>query len=119
MFCRGNNLRSCYLPSFTHDLSFCKLEVKRGVGDGIPHSTMNFPGQRLFLPKQQEMQKCRSGPGLYQGMIYERNFSNILTRFLFNCQAIFDFLHHNCCNQSSDILQHSQNRPTGDRWLKF
>ena len=22
-------------------------------------------------------------------------------------------------NQSSDILQHSQNRPTGDRWLKF
>ena len=21
--------------------------------------------------------------------------------------------------QSSDILQHSQNRPTGDRWLKF
>ena len=24
-----------------------------------------------------------------------------------------------CCNQSSDILQHSQNRPTGDRWLKF
>ena len=24
--------------------------------------------------------------------------------------------HH---NQSSDILQHSQNRPTGDRWLKF
>ena len=21
-------------------------------------------------------------------------------------------------NQSSDILQHSQNRPTGDRWLK-
>ena len=32
--------------------------------------------------------------------------------------------HHNdlsfmCENQSSDILQHSQNRPTGDRWLKF
>ena len=28
-----------------------------------------------------------------------------------------------CCitdkNQSSDILQHPQNRPTGDRWLKF
>ena len=24
-----------------------------------------------------------------------------------------------CQNQSSDILQHSQNRPTGDRWLKF
>ena len=22
-------------------------------------------------------------------------------------------------NQSSDILQHPQNRPTGDRWLKF
>ena len=22
-------------------------------------------------------------------------------------------------DQSSDILQHSQNRPTGDRWLKF
>ena len=22
-------------------------------------------------------------------------------------------------NQSSDILQHSQNRPTGDRWLKL
>ena len=22
-------------------------------------------------------------------------------------------------NQSSDILQYSQNRPTGDRWLKF
>ena len=22
-------------------------------------------------------------------------------------------------NQSSDILQHSQNRPTGDRWLKY
>ena len=22
-------------------------------------------------------------------------------------------------SQSSDILQHSQNRPTGDRWLKF
>ena len=22
-------------------------------------------------------------------------------------------------NQSSDFLQHSQNRPTGDRWLKF
>ena len=22
-------------------------------------------------------------------------------------------------NQSSDILHHSQNRPTGDRWLKF
>ena len=22
-------------------------------------------------------------------------------------------------NQSSDILQHSQNRPTEDRWLKF
>ena len=22
-------------------------------------------------------------------------------------------------NQSSDILQHSQNRPTRDRWLKF
>ena len=22
-------------------------------------------------------------------------------------------------NQSSDILQHSQNRPTGDRWPKF
>ena len=22
-------------------------------------------------------------------------------------------------NQSSDILQHSQNRQTGDRWLKF
>ena len=22
-------------------------------------------------------------------------------------------------NQRSDILQHSQNRPTGDRWLKF
>ena len=22
-------------------------------------------------------------------------------------------------NQNSDILQHSQNRPTGDRWLKF
>ena len=22
-------------------------------------------------------------------------------------------------NQSSDILQQSQNRPTGDRWLKF
>ena len=22
-------------------------------------------------------------------------------------------------NPSSDILQHSQNRPTGDRWLKF
>ena len=22
-------------------------------------------------------------------------------------------------NQSSDILQHSRNRPTGDRWLKF
>ena len=22
-------------------------------------------------------------------------------------------------NQSSDILRHSQNRPTGDRWLKF
>ena len=22
-------------------------------------------------------------------------------------------------NQSSDILQHSQNRPTGDKWLKF
>ena len=22
-------------------------------------------------------------------------------------------------NQSSDILQHSQIRPTGDRWLKF
>ena len=25
----------------------------------------------------------------------------------------------NRMNQSSDILQHSQNRPTGDRWLKF
>ena len=25
----------------------------------------------------------------------------------------------NLGNQSSDILQHSQNRPTGDRWLKF
>ena len=25
----------------------------------------------------------------------------------------------NMMNQSSDILQHSQNRPTGDRWLKF
>ena len=22
-------------------------------------------------------------------------------------------------NESSDILQHSQNRPTGDRWLKL
>ena len=22
-------------------------------------------------------------------------------------------------DQSSDVLQHSQNRPTGDRWLKF
>ena len=22
-------------------------------------------------------------------------------------------------NQGSDILQHSQNRPTGDRWLKL
>ena len=22
-------------------------------------------------------------------------------------------------NQINDILQHSQNRPTGDRWLKF
>ena len=26
---------------------------------------------------------------------------------------------HGLANQSSDILQHSQNRPTGDRWLKF
>ena len=25
----------------------------------------------------------------------------------------------NLGDQSSDILQHSQNRPTGDRWLKF
>ena len=25
----------------------------------------------------------------------------------------------NVINQSSDILQHSQNRPTGDRWLKL
>ena len=25
----------------------------------------------------------------------------------------------NSISQSSDILQHSQNRPTGDRWLKF
>ena len=25
----------------------------------------------------------------------------------------------NTINQSSDILQHSQNRTTGDRWLKF
>ena len=25
----------------------------------------------------------------------------------------------NYADQSSDILQHSQNRPTGDRWLKF
>ena len=29
-------------------------------------------------------------------------------------------LSNNCDKyQSSDILQHSQNRPTGDRWLKF
>ena len=28
-------------------------------------------------------------------------------------------IRHGSINQSSDILQHSQNRPTGDRWLKF
>ena len=28
-------------------------------------------------------------------------------------------LNNSDTNQSSDILQHSQNRPTGDRWLKF
>ena len=28
-------------------------------------------------------------------------------------------LNEQITNQSSDILQHSQNRPTGDRWLKF
>ena len=28
-------------------------------------------------------------------------------------------LSKNGANQSSEILQHSQNRPTGDRWLKF
>ena len=31
----------------------------------------------------------------------------------------FDNRLFNDPNQSSDILQHSQNRPTGDRWLKF
>ena len=38
------------------------------------------------------------------------------------CQSLefFAFLNRVILgNQSSDILKHSQNRPTGDRWLKF
>ena len=36
-----------------------------------------------------------------------------------NKQYVKIKLMQNETNQSSDILQHSQNRPTGDRWLKF
>ena len=38
-----------------------------------------------------------------------------------SCNDSWDFLKPYICiaNQSSDILQHQQNRPTGDRWRKF
>ena len=37
------------------------------------------------------------------------------------CQAVSQVNASNLIdtNQSSDIRQHSQNRPTGDKWLKF
>ena len=36
-----------------------------------------------------------------------------------NGKRLNEHNHHRKRNQSSDILQHSQNRPTGDRWLKL
>ena len=38
----------------------------------------------------------------------------------YDIEKCFDTLWlEDCINHSSDILQHSQNRPTGDRWLKL
>ena len=53
-------------------------------------------------------------------IIHYASGSNQATRSL-NCkqQKIGKPTIINTTNQSSDILQHSQNRPTGDRWLKF
>ena len=40
-------------------------------------------------------------------------------KFTGHCAIRFEVDLHCNANQSSDILQHSQNRPTGDRLLKF
>ena len=52
-------------------------------------------------------------------VMFVGDFNSKLESFapiLKNIQKQVNFIY---LNQSSDILQHSQNRPTGDRWLKF
>ena len=46
------------------------------------------------------------------------NHLTFIDSFQFMSSSL-DKLASNLPNQTSDILQHSQNRPTGDRWLKF
>ena len=62
-------------------------------------------------------------PDINIGWIKQAYLSGI-TELLFDTDVgdaneYYKTLTDDLTNQSSDILQHSQNRPTGDRWLKF
>ena len=51
--------------------------------------------------------------------IKSRLIASMINFKLFQIQENHALMNEFAANQSSDILQHSQNRPTGDRWLKF
>ena len=57
-------------------------------------------------------------------MIYAFRFMRYIRYSVSSCtpflqRALMQSPSHRLSNQSSDILQHSPNRTTGDRWLKF
>ena len=65
-------------------------------------------------------EKVNAASGIYANPIeipiIRKNQFHVLWSLEFGKRGWFLYF---CKNQSSDILQHSQNRPTGDRWLKF
>ena len=77
---------------------------------------MNY--QQFLLYSENNLQKINDSVGYeMQCFFTSRNSPKRHSRKCLNPSR-----HETKCwtiNQSSDILQHSQNRPTADRWLKF
>ena len=65
-----------------------------------------------------KINKLSTRHNIYNGMPSDILYTGYLNKEI-SFGGIIYFEQKNIQYQSSDILQHSQNRPTGDRWLKL
>ena len=93
-----------------------KIKNQQNVVLFLNMSPLRGPTYAQAFPEESSLQRGGNVP-FYRGPVLQRGY-DLGSIFKSVAKSVAKSVMLSL-NQSSDILQHSQNRPTGDRWLKF